>query len=272
MADLFFALKANRQWITDAKLKSQYIDNLEKSRDEVVALFNALDVKPEPKSDCSNLKRRNVVSEKKIRAIIADRSLLSAVADLAKDVAGLITCAEKVVSNLIDNVKLPEPPIPVIESLTDVLGTIGEDLKEDDPEDEDKTSTESQSQSSTTSSSSSSLSSSCTGVTQFPVCTQTISLSTSFYSGATSFTVATITSTACKTSTITGCASGTTATTTASTTSSGVALCSPGCAECAWDGPTPAPSQTGIDIEARAMPTAGASVDAFYEEIRKLFR
>lgn len=220
-----------------------------------------------------------MISEKKLRAVITDRSLFSAVADLAKDVAGLVTCATKIVDNLVDNVKLPDPPIDIIENLTDVLEDVGEDLKEDDPEDENTSSQQTSTASKTSSSSSSS--SSCTGQTTFPVCTQTVSLSTSFYSGATSFTVATVTTTACKTSTVTGCATGSTTTTTASSTTSDAALCSPGCTACSWDGPTqlPTPPEDSQPQQKRDgqlgkrtiadPPTGTEDINAFYKQTRK---
>lgn len=134
-------------------------------------------------------------------------------ADLIGDAAKLISCAVNVVNNLVDSVEAPVPPIGVVETLTDTLAEIGKDLEEEDKDDESSSTEQSSS-----ASSSSSTSSSCTGSTAVPVCTQTVSLSTSFMSGGTSsFTVATITKTACSTTTLAGCTgAGTTATTTTS--------------------------------------------------------
>ncbi|KAF4627771.1 hypothetical protein G7Y89_g10378 [Cudoniella acicularis] len=218
LGGLFFALQANRQWITDATLRSQYIDDVKKTKDEVIALWNSLSVQPPADPECSNTKKkRNLMSEKKLRSLLRERSLISGLTDLIGDVAKLISCAVNVVTNLVDAVEAEIPTISVIETLTDTLADIANDLENED----DPTSTESQPSSteqSSLSSSSSSSSSSCTGSTAIPVCTETISLSTSFISGGTSsFMVATITSTACTTTTIAGCTSaGTTATTTTS--------------------------------------------------------
>ncbi|KUJ15840.1 uncharacterized protein LY89DRAFT_734986 [Mollisia scopiformis] len=45
LGNLFFALQANRHLLTDPKLKSQFLDDVEKTKDEALALFNDLDVK-----------------------------------------------------------------------------------------------------------------------------------------------------------------------------------------------------------------------------------
>ncbi|KAH6679598.1 hypothetical protein B0J14DRAFT_686760 [Halenospora varia] len=178
---LFFALHANQQWITDAKRRSQHLNDLKKSRDEMIGLSNALD----------------------------KRNLISSFVDIFKDVANLVPYAVQVVNNLVDAVDGSVLPIGMIEALTDTLAEIGKDLQEkEDP----KTSLKDKS--------STSNSPSCTGSTAVPICTKTVSLSTSFSLEVptVSFAMATITKTACKTTKIVGCTgSGRTPTITTST-------------------------------------------------------
>jgi hypothetical protein len=224
LGGLFSALHANRQWLTDPKLKSQYIDDVKKAQAETLALFNDLNVKP-PEVDCSNTKRkrkRNALSERQLRALLHDRSIISsitgAISDAVGDVAKLISCAVGVVGNLAKSIEAGVTDIDEIQNLTDTLAEIGKDLEDED--DTKSSSTERPSSSTSLSSSS------CTGSTAVPICTQTVSLSTSFLSGGTSsFTVSTITKTKCITTTIAGCTgTGKTTTVTTSTANSGYIL------------------------------------------------
>ncbi|RDL39487.1 uncharacterized protein BP5553_03827 [Venustampulla echinocandica] len=241
LGGLFFALSSNRQWVTDAKLRSQYIDSVKKTKDETIALFGALKVKPPADPACSNTKRkRSVISEVEPRALLANRSLISGITDLIGDAAKLVSCALNVVTNLVEAVEAPIPQIGVIQTLTDTLAEIAENLKkgkEKDNHDEPSSTKEQESKSST---------SSCTSSTEVPICTKTISLSTSFFPGGTSSSsVATITTMACTTTTVKACsAAGTTTTTTASTSSSpSPFICSPDCTKC-LAGDVPAPTAT----------------------------
>ncbi|RDL42545.1 uncharacterized protein BP5553_02524 [Venustampulla echinocandica] len=220
---LFLALHANRQWVTDVKLRSQYIENIKKTKDKTLALFNSLDVKPPSAPDCSSTTRkRNVIPEEKLNSLLRNRGLLSGIINVAKDVvhrvAKLVSCSINVIDNLIDAVDGKIPPISVIETLTEGLAEIGKELKKGDSDESTETESKPSStrQSSTTSSSSSS---SCYGSTAVQICTKTVSLATSFLSGGTSsYTVTTITTTLCTTTTIAGCTgAGTTAATTTAT-------------------------------------------------------
>jgi len=235
LAGLYFSLHANRLWITDPKLKIQYIDNIKKTKEETDSLFKVLDVKPPADPDCSNLKRkRSLISENQLRALISQRGLLSGLTDIVKDVANLLSCATKVVDNLVKTVEQIKPPISEIETLTDTLAWIGENLKNPEEPEKPSQSKKTSSDASSTSSSSSS-SSSCTQSTAVPICTATVSLSTSFYSDQrTGYKIASITKTACVTSTIKGCsATGATSTTTvSSSTSASKFVCGPKCAAC----------------------------------------
>lgn len=163
MGGLLFALHANRQWLTDPMLKSQWLEDVGKTKDGALALFNDLKVKP-PEPDCSNKRKRkrSTLSEKQLRAWIYDRSIIggiaAAIGDAIGDAAKLISCAVNVVQNLADSVKADVPDIGEIKDLTDTLAEIAKDLE--DENDTKSSSASAMSQSSTTSTSSSSSSSS----------------------------------------------------------------------------------------------------------------
>jgi len=92
IGNLLAGLRSNRQWVTDPKLRSEYIDNVKKTKDETLALFNDLNVKPDPDPECSKTKRkRNAVSERKLRSLLRDRSLISGLTDLVGNVAKLLS-------------------------------------------------------------------------------------------------------------------------------------------------------------------------------------
>ncbi|TVY45813.1 hypothetical protein LOCC1_G006463 [Lachnellula occidentalis] len=229
LGGIFFALHANRKWVTDPKLKSQYLDSIKKTQQETIALLDSLPVNPPSVPDCSmTKKKRDALSEVQLRALLHDRSIIPDIGKFIKgaidDVGKLIGCAGDVVKNLASSGEGSTPDLGEIENLTDTLAEIGKDLEEKKGDDPSSTSGESSStlqSSSSSPSSSSSSSSSCTGSTAVPICTQTISLSTSFMLGGTSSSVATITQTNCITSTVAGCSgAGTTATVTTASTSS----------------------------------------------------
>jgi len=221
LGGLFFALQADRKRLTDSKLKSQYLDDVKRTREETQALFNGLKIKPDM-NDCKNTKRRRrakTLSERQVRALLRDRGIIDGIENAIKgavnDVSKLVSCALNVVNNLVETVKGDVPDINLIENLTDSLAEIGKDLEE-----EDKQESSTENPSSTTKTDKSSSSSSCTGSTVVPMCTETISLSTSFASGTNIATVGTITQTTCVTTTIVGCSgSGTTSVITASSSS-----------------------------------------------------
>ncbi|TVY88012.1 hypothetical protein LAWI1_G008980, partial [Lachnellula willkommii] len=252
LGGLFFALQANRKRLTDPKLKSQYLDDVERTKDETQALFNNLNIKPDM-PDCSKTKRngkRNALSERQLRALLRDRNIIGSIGSAIKgainDASKLVSCSLNVVKNLADTIEGDTPDINLVENLTDTLAEIGKDLEE---EDEQQSSTENLSSRMTTreSWSSSSSSSSCTGSTVIPMCTETISFSTSFISGTSVATVGTITQTTCLTTTIAGCTgSGTTSITTASSSSDAD---NEGGTLAIFYFPTDAPDQTSLPPE-----------------------
>ncbi len=98
----------NRQWLTNAKLKFQYLEDI-KAQAETLALFNDLNVKT-LEVNCSNTKRkRNALSKKQLNALLHNRSIISSIdsatSDAISDVAKLVSCAVNVVENLVNSVK-----------------------------------------------------------------------------------------------------------------------------------------------------------------------
>ena len=133
VCSLFFAIYSSRNHITDSEFKQQYIDDVKKVKQETDSLFNSLKVKPVADKDCSNLKRkRTAITEQDLRLLISKRSIISGLTDLVKDAANLLSCASKVVDNLVKAVEDPLPPISEIENLTDTLNELGKDLQEED--------------------------------------------------------------------------------------------------------------------------------------------
>lgn len=207
---MFFALYANRIYLQDDKTKQQYIEYVDKTKQATHNLLNSLKPPPPgPPPGCSQNSLRK-------------RGLISGLASMIGDMGKLVSCAEALIDNLDNDVKLPDPPISLIDDLTNNLDEIGKLMEE----------TQNENQSSSTSSSSTS---SCSDGSAVPQCTITTTLSTSYYSGSTGgSTVETITSSSC--TTITTCdASATTEMTTVSTSSSAPTTgitCSPGCQAC----------------------------------------
>ncbi|TVY40521.1 hypothetical protein LOCC1_G005334 [Lachnellula occidentalis] len=267
LGGLFFALQTNRKRLTDPKLKSQYVDDIKRTKDETQALFNDLGSKTDMPG-CSATKRkgkRNALSERQLRALLRDRSIIgsvgSAITGAVNDVSKLISCGLNVVNNLVDTVERDAPDINLVENLTDTLAEIAEDLEE---EDKQQSSTERSSSSIPTSKSgSSSSSSSCTSSTVIPKCTETVSFSTSLISGTSVTTIGTITKTTCLTTTMAGCTgSGTTSTTTANSSS-----------DAGNDGtvaifyfPTDAPGETSLPPESVSW-LATAFLDEYTESV-----
>lgn len=232
LTGLFFAIYANRNRITDVNLKQKYIDDVRRTKEETDSLFNALDVKLDPIPECSNTKRkRYAISERRLRLLIAKRDFISGITGLLGDAAKLLSCATEVVNNLVTAVEAPVPIISDIESLTNALNEIAQDLEK---EDQNPSNSPSESQpSSIEESTASSSASSCTASSAIPRCTESVTLSMSFLSGTTgSSTVQRITTQVC--TTITACGeSASTAFTTISTTSTTGVVCATDCAACA---------------------------------------
>lgn len=121
---IIFALWSNRDMIKDEQKKEEYIKKTEETRDDIVLLWTNFDVKPEIPVECD-------------KTALKKRSLISGILDLLDDAAKLIGCATKVVENLVENAKLPDPPIDVIETLTDTLKEISEKLEEEKEEEKE---------------------------------------------------------------------------------------------------------------------------------------
>ena len=162
LGGLFIALQANRKWLTDSTLRSQFLDDVEKTQEHTTALLNDLSVKPPDASDCHNTKRKRQgrMSERQLRALLK-RDVIGGIGNVisgaAHDVAALVSCASDVMENLSEAVKSNTPDLGEIETLTDYLGEIGQDMEadgEDDDDDENKSSSADHSSQTVTSTSS----------------------------------------------------------------------------------------------------------------------
>ncbi|KAF2269099.1 hypothetical protein CC78DRAFT_612571 [Lojkania enalia] len=184
------------------------------------------------------------------------RGFLSGIVDTLNDIASVISCATKVVENLVDNVKKIDPPFDVVESLTDGLEDLGkqlEKLKKENSPSASVSSPEPTSASSASQSSSSS-SSTCTSGSAVPICTETVSLATTFSIDGTNTvtSVKSVTATAC--TTVTGCniKPSTAYTTTASASSTATAsVCEAGCRAC--QGPSKRELRALVPLEPRSL-------------------
>lgn len=202
---IFWQVWNNRNLLEDDNTKQQYIDLVENTKNDVTNLFNNLADKPDPPGPCSQ------TSMKK-------RSLISGVTNLLKTAADIISCASKVVDNLENAVKIPDPDLDEVDLLTDTLNDLKTQLDDLDNDDDNNSNSNSDSQSSTTQSSSSSESSGCTSATVTD-CTVDLYESTTFFvtDGSTTSAISTSSSTNCHT--VTACsATPTTETTTIATT------------------------------------------------------
>ncbi|KAI1171346.1 hypothetical protein F4777DRAFT_64442 [Nemania sp. FL0916] len=158
VAPILFYLWSKRSLIQDKQQKNEYIDNVKKSRDDILAVLDKLKEKPEPKPECR-------------KKSLTKRSLISGILGLFQGIADLISCTVAVLDNLVDAVKQIDPPIPEIELLTDTLKDLGDEL--DRKSDEHSTLTSSHGSSSTYSSSSSSCTLSITKTWESVLCTVT---------------------------------------------------------------------------------------------------
>ncbi|KAF4460878.1 hypothetical protein FALBO_12336 [Fusarium albosuccineum] len=235
---IIFALWSNRDMIKDEEKKEEYIKKTEETRDDIVLLWTNFDVKPEIPEECG-------------KTALRKRSLISGILDVLDDAAKLIGCATKVVENLVENVKLPDPPIEIIETLTDTLKEISEELekeKEEEEEETDEVSTTDKPSSTTEEPTTTTTSCAETGVES---CTQTVYLSTSFFKDGDvdTSTVETVTTEDCVT--ITQCdaepTTEFTTVTTATSTSASDIVCDVNCSQCnpqrRWEQPTLTPQE-----------------------------
>jgi hypothetical protein len=177
LGGLFLVLHANRKWLTDAKLKTQYIDSVKKSRDETLALIKSFDVQSPEVPECSSTKKkRSNPSENRFRPGLEERDLISGAINFVKGAVNHVTkivgCAGSVIKNVVVAVEKSTPNLNEIENLTDTLAEIGKILEE---KNENKpTSTKEKSSSTTSSFSSSSLCSASNTITDCQViCTLT---------------------------------------------------------------------------------------------------
>lgn len=137
-APVLWYLWQKKSLLQDEEHKQEYIDDVKKSRDNFVALFNQFHIKPLSKPECQ-------------RTSLAKRSLISGIIDTLTSAADLISCGVDVLNNLVDSVQKVEPPMSVVDLLTNTLKDIGDELEK---EDDEPTSSTSSSASSTKSSSS----------------------------------------------------------------------------------------------------------------------
>ncbi|KAK7431852.1 hypothetical protein QQZ08_001470 [Neonectria magnoliae] len=232
---ILFALWFNRDNLQDEEKKEEYIKKTEETRDDILVLWNNFDIKPEIPTPCGQLSLKK-------------RSLISGVLDVLDDAAKLIGCATEVITNLVDNVKLPEPPIDIIVTLTDTLKDISEKLEEEEKEQETDKPTTTDEISTTEEPTTTTTSCAETGVES---CTQTVHLSTSFYKDGDTdtSTVKTVTTEDCVT--VTQCdAEATTEVTTVTTVTSSASyevICDVDCTKCnperRWAQPTFTPEE-----------------------------
>ncbi|EPE24769.1 hypothetical protein GLAREA_08622 [Glarea lozoyensis ATCC 20868] len=235
---LFIALRSNRHWLTDPKLKSQYIENIKRVLDNTAALLGSFEVQPPDVPDCSNTKRkRSASSEKQLMALLHDRSLISGVTKFVKkvidDVGKVLKCASAVVKNIVDAVEKITPDLSEIDDLTDTLAEIGQILEEKkhlQPSSSLTTSTSSPSYSSESSST-------CTTSQTVTNCDVVCSLTTTSAIHRRSDTTTELCSTTCTQSAASCLLTATTVTSTAEATSTSTPdwTCSPGNPICAPD-------------------------------------
>lgn len=159
----------NRNLLNDDNTKQQYIDLVDQTKDDVTNLFNNLSDQPDPPSECS-------------QTSLKKRSLISGVLGALKTAADLISCADKVVSNLADAVKVGPPDLDEVDLLTDTLNDIKTQLDDLDNND-DNNSNSDDNQSKTTDSQSSQSSETSSGCTSSTVtdCTVDLFESTTFF-------------------------------------------------------------------------------------------
>ncbi|RYP91394.1 hypothetical protein DL770_002439 [Monosporascus sp. CRB-9-2] len=120
VAPILWYLWQRRSDLQDEEKKQEYLNDIEESRDEFVALFNQFSVKPPPKPECQQTALK--------------RSLISGILDTFGSAAELISCAVEVLNNLVDTVQGVDPPIPTVEILTDTLKDIADELEKQDDE------------------------------------------------------------------------------------------------------------------------------------------
>lgn len=165
---ILFAVWNQRNLLNDDNTKQQYIDLVDNTKNNVENLFDNLSDQVDPPSECGQTSLRK-------------RSLISGILNTLTSAASLISCAEKVVSNLANEVKIPTPDVDVVDLLTDTLSDIKTQLDKIDDNNNDDNSQQSQDQSKTddqskTSDQSSQTSSETSSCTSSTVCQPNITL------------------------------------------------------------------------------------------------
>ncbi|KAI1379243.1 hypothetical protein F4677DRAFT_465450 [Hypoxylon crocopeplum] len=127
VAPILLFLWQGRSTLQDEEHKQEYIDDVKKSRDDIVGLFNQYSNKGTSKSECK-------------QTSVTKRSLISSIIDTFTSVVELISCAVDVLDNLVDAVTNIKPPITVVELLTNTLQDIGNELKKKQEEESEPTS------------------------------------------------------------------------------------------------------------------------------------
>ncbi|KAI4176928.1 MAG: hypothetical protein LQ343_000785 [Gyalolechia ehrenbergii] len=128
LSGLFAALHANRKHILDPRLKRIYIDKVKKTKEDTDALFKSFSIKPDSDPRCSNVQPK----QKRYGRFIAKRSFITGLSDLVGDAAQLLSCATKVIDNLPHALEAPEPSVSEVETLTDALKEIADNLEKED--------------------------------------------------------------------------------------------------------------------------------------------
>ena len=105
---------------------------MKKTKEDTDSLFSDLSVKPDPDPRCSKVSIKRDIFPRSSTSRSSKRSLISGLSGLAGDVGKLLSFATKVVDNLVQAVEKPVPPISEIETLTDTLKEIADDLEKDE--------------------------------------------------------------------------------------------------------------------------------------------
>ncbi|KAI1085200.1 hypothetical protein F5B20DRAFT_589958 [Whalleya microplaca] len=127
IAPLFTTVWKNRGNLLDPKTKEQYIEDVTNTKNQLETLYNNLADKSDPPAECSNTS--------------GGRSLISGIKNVLTTPAKLISCAAKVVGNLVNAVNAVDLVISIVETLTNTLQDIGNELEksqDDNPTTSDK--------------------------------------------------------------------------------------------------------------------------------------
>ncbi|KAM0814031.1 hypothetical protein AB5N19_14033 [Seiridium cardinale] len=112
---ILYWLYDHADWLENDAYRDQFIEELEKSRDDIVGLFNSFTDNPEPRPECRNTSMK--------------RSLISAIFDLFKSVADLVSCAIQVLENLVKITNnITNMPLDQVKLLTETLRDIADEI------------------------------------------------------------------------------------------------------------------------------------------------